>query len=118
MERKKTPKLAEDKLAVDYDEEDFLSSLPHLYSELKDQNHWARVPIHSLEREEDLPPAKHINTLAPDSEDKDSDPILPEIDESEDEMEGMIPESHGYSGDVDNLEDDISAETAKKLKNP
>ena len=41
MERKKTPKLAEDKLAVDYDEEDFLSSLPHLYSELKDQNHWA-----------------------------------------------------------------------------
>ncbi len=118
MECKKTPKLAEDKLAVDYDEEDFSSSLPHLYSELKDQNHWARVPIHSLEREEDLPPAKHINTLAPDSEDKDSDPILPEIDESEDEMEGMIPESHGYSGDVDNLEDDISVKLQKKSQKP
>ena len=30
----------------------------------------------------------------------------------------MIPESHGYSGDVDNLEDDISAETAKKSQKP
>jgi len=52
--KKKTPELTKDKLSVEYDENDFENSLPNLAKELKDKEHWARVPINKLEREEDM----------------------------------------------------------------
>lgn len=48
--KKKTPELTKDKLSVEYDENDFETSLPNLAKELKDKEHWARVPINKLER--------------------------------------------------------------------
>lgn len=88
--KKKLPEISKDKLSIEYDEDDFDNSLPNLTNELKDKNHWARVPINKLTHEDDL-----------DSENADADEeILDETEEyeepdAEDEIElNEIEESH------------------------
>lgn len=94
--KKKTPELAKDKLSVEYDENDFENSLPNLAKELKDKEHWARVPINKLEREENL-----------DSENLDESDIelqeeISENEESEDEC------NHTHPKVISNFEKGVS----------
>jgi len=68
------PELSEDKLSVEYDENDFEKSLPNLAHELKDKEHWARVPIGKIERDDEL-----------DSETSEADDEISEDDAIENE---------------------------------
>jgi hypothetical protein len=109
MERKRVPHLAQDKLAVDYDDEDFKISLPHLYNELNDKDHWARVPIEKIEHDglvHNLDQSQDIEGLPAD------DILTDDLEEDEEIREDLLDsipteESHGFCGDLEYLEDDL-----------